>query len=72
MRLRLLRGGSDDERGAEAVQTWSWWELERADNFGVGVRDAGGIDSRACFIVIWDTGVAGDALWGLRGCLLGS
>ena len=65
-----MRGGGDDERGAEAVQTWSWWELKRADDLGVGVRDAGGVDGCACFVVIWNTAVAGDALGSLRESLL--
>ena len=70
MRLRLLRGGSDDEWGAEAIQAGSWWELKRACHLGVGIRDANRVDGCACFVVICDTAVADDALRSLRGGLL--
>lgn len=40
MRFRLVRGSSDDERGAKAVEARPWWELEGAYDVGLGVRDA--------------------------------
>ena len=62
VRLWVFGRGDDDERGAKAVEAWSWWELEGAYDVGRGVRDACGVDGCTCFIEIWDTGVTGAAL----------